>query len=312
MSALACQDVGRRYGDRVALDHVSLTVAPGEVVAVLGPNGAGKSTLMQICGGLIRPTEGTVNVLGTDVVRDATRVRQTVGLLLGDAGLYDSMTVKGYLHFFARCYGLPDDAAVQRIHILLTEMGLCDRAASRLATLSHGMRQHVALARALLHDPRVLLLDEPTNGLDPSAAARFRDRISALRRDARAILLSTHLLHEAEALGDRIMILDRGRVVAFDSPANLKRHLSGDLERVQIRLAAPGGIELQWWTGIAIEDVRLQGNVLAYSAAEPAVVNPKVIKRLSELGATIITVEIVGGTLEAAYLSVVHRVGQAS
>ena len=305
-AVLDCRSATRRYGTRTALAEATLTVEPGEIVAVLGPNGAGKSTLVRLCAGLIGLTEGTVTVLGLDVTDDASRVREHVGLVLGDAGFYDAMTLRSYLTFFARSYGMTRTAAAGRVAVLLEELGLSDRAGSRLGSLSQGMRQKVALARALLHEPELLLLDEATNGLDPEAAARFRAEISRLRSDRRGIVLCTHLLHEADELADRVVVLQEGRIIAADTPARLKQASQSGVREVVIEVTGGKRVDPKDLTGFGPKDLVVYGSLLRYRTADPEGVNPQVIAALVGAGHGIVQVTTQTSTLEEAYLSLVR------
>lgn len=310
---LDCRGATRRYGDRVALQDVSLTVAAGEVVAVLGPNGAGKSTLVRLCAGLIGMTAGSISVLGLDVGTQPDRVRENVGLVLGDAGFYDAMTLRSYLVFFARSYGMTRADAEDRVSDVLVQVALSDRARSRLGALSQGMRQKVSLVRALLHEPALLLLDEATNGLDPEAAARFRDEISALRSSNRAIVLCTHLLHEADELADRVVILQDGRAIADETPTGLKQAAPGALRLVAIDLLPSGGDpDIAALAALGAQDVALSDQRLTFRSADPTRINPQVVAFLVRGGHEVVQVTTQEQSLEAAYLSRVRPHGGAA
>lgn len=306
-----CRDLTRRYGTFTALESVSLSVAPGEIVAVLGPNGAGKSTLMRVCAGLIGPSGGTATVCGVNVQQDPGRVRAQVGLVLGDSGFYDAMTVHAYLTFFGQCYGLGKADSAARTADLLAHFELADQSKSRVSSLSQGMRQKVALARALLHEPDVLLLDEPTNGLDPAAAARFRADITALRSASRGILLCTHMLHEADELADRVVILQGGRAVAYETPSALKLSAAGGRHRVRLVLSESSRPKRRDFAGLELDELVLDGNIVSYETADVVKTNPAVVKKLVSAGLGVVTVEAVGNTLEAAYLAIVAPNGTA-
>ena len=209
----------RRFGTRVAVEDVTLTVAAGEIVALLGPNGAGKTTTLRMLAGLLAPTSGGGSVAGVPLTAapDA-ELRARVGLLTETPGLWDRLSVWTNLLTCARLYGVSDAAA--RVRAVLDRVGLADRASDVTAVLSKGLRQRVAIARALLHAPPVLLLDEPTSGLDPAAARDVRRHIVELARDGAAVIVCTHNLGEAEALADRIAIL-KTRLLAVDTAQGL-------------------------------------------------------------------------------------------
>ena len=230
-------DLGRRFstanrlrkrGPLVdALEDVSLAVEAGEVHGLLGPNGAGKTTLCKILSTVLLPTTGTARVLGHDVVTETAAVRRLVGIVFGgERGLYTRLTARQNLRYWAALYLLPGAEGNRRADELLERVGLTDRADSRVETFSRGMKQRLHLARGLIADPPVLLLDEPTTGMDPLAAREFRSMVNELRVEGRTILLTTHDMVEAEAVCDRVTLIDRGRVLATESPRTLGRWLS--------------------------------------------------------------------------------------
>lgn len=304
---LECRGASRMYGDRLALDDVSLTVDAGRIVAVLGPNGAGKSTLVRLCAGLIGLTSGSVSVLGLDVGTQADQVRRHVGLVTGDAGFYDGMSVQAYLTFFARSYGMDRAGAAARVGEVLEQVRLPDRATSKVGALSQGLRQRVSLARALVHEPALLLLDEATNGLDPEASAQLREEIAQLRTSARAIVLCTHLLHEADALADRVVILQDGRAIADETPARLKKGGPGAARTVLVELGPGPAPDLAALAALGAGQASLDGPVLRYVTEDPAATNPRVIAALTSTGSSVIQITVDEPTLEAAYLARVRR-----
>ncbi len=218
----------RKRGPLVeALHDVSLAVEAGEVHGLLGPNGAGKTTLCKILSTVLLPTSGTARVMGHDVVSETAAVRRLVGIVFGgERGLYTRLTARQNLRYWAALYLLPGPEANRRADELLERVGLTDRADSRVETFSRGMKQRLHLARGLIADPPVLLLDEPTTGMDPVAAREFRAIVHELRVEGRTILLTTHDMVEAEAVCDRVTLIDRGRVLATEPPRTLGRWLS--------------------------------------------------------------------------------------
>ncbi|WP_431776344.1 ABC transporter ATP-binding protein [Streptomyces cucumeris] len=218
-----------RGRDHLALDSFDLRVEEGEVHGLLGPNGAGKTTLCRILSTVLLPTGGTAEVLGHDVRTEADVVRRTVGIVFGgERGLYGRLTPRQNLRFWGALYGLGGKELRRRTDALLERTGLSGRADDRVDTMSRGMKQRVHIARGLITDPPVLILDEPTNGMDPVAAHDFRAMITELRTDGRTVLLTTHDMGEAEALCDRVTLVDRGRVIATETTdsvgALLARH----------------------------------------------------------------------------------------
>jgi len=212
----------KRYGHLVALDSISFKAQNGEIVGFLGPNGAGKTTTMRILTGYMPPTSGTARVAGHDVLEDSMAVRHHVGYLPETVSLYRDMTVRGYLTFMAQLRHVQKPS--RRVDEVLERVGMHERARSLIRNLSKGMRQRVGLAQAIVHDPEVLILDEPTLGLDPHQVQDLRQLIRELGR-TRTVMLSTHILGEAEQICDRVIIIDRGRIVAENTPRELRDSL---------------------------------------------------------------------------------------
>jgi ABC-2 type transport system ATP-binding protein len=212
-----------------ALSMVNLEVKPGELFGLLGPNGAGKTTLTKILATLLLPTSGEARVLGLDVTRDATAIRQRIGLVLGgERGLYNRVSARENLRYFGELYGVAPDIREKRIDSVLAQFDLTEAADRRVEEFSRGMKQKLHLARGLLHEPELLFLDEPTIGLDPKSARDLRKRIRALSAEGVTIFLTTHYMFEAEELCQRIAVLSRGRIVAQDTVAGLRRLVGGD------------------------------------------------------------------------------------
>jgi ABC-2 type transport system ATP-binding protein len=213
----------------VAVEDISFDVKRGELFGLLGPNGAGKTTTVKMLTTLLLPTHGTARILGLDVVRQTAEVRKHIGFAFsGSRGLYNRLTAIQNLKYFAELYELDPQVTHQRIPQLLKLVGLADRGNDKVETFSSGMVQRLHLARALLHDPEVLFLDEPTVGIDPIGSRELRQTIKNLISLGKTILLTTHYMAEAEELCQRIAIINRGRIVALDSPEALKRRISGD------------------------------------------------------------------------------------
>jgi ABC-2 type transport system ATP-binding protein len=220
------------YGARRAVDSLTFEAEQGEILGFLGPNGAGKTTTMRILTGYMPPTEGEASVAGYDVVSDSIEVRRRVGYLPETVPLYTDMTVFDYLKFMADLRHIPN--AEDRVDETLEWVGMGDRAEGYIGNLSKGMRQRIGLAQALLHRPEVLILDEPTIGLDPSQVVDVRKIVREIGKE-RTVLLSTHILSEAQQICDRVLIINKGRIVAEDTPANLQASLIGS-ERGMLRV----------------------------------------------------------------------------
>lgn len=221
--AVELRELTKRFGTFTALDSLTLSVARGEVFGVLGPNGSGKTTTINILSGLSKPSSGHAIVLGFDVTRDPRAVRATLGAVPQETALYEELSAWSNMVFHADLYNVPARERDGRIRALLDLVQLTDRLASRVSTFSGGMKRRLALARALLHDPQLLFLDEPTLGVDVQSRRALWDYILGLKIQGKTVLLTTNYLEEANALCDRLAILDHGKLVALDTPANLKQ-----------------------------------------------------------------------------------------
>ena len=240
-TVIALDGVVRRFVDVTALDGVDLRVERGEVVGLLGHNGAGKTTTVRTIAGVLPPDDGTARVLGLDPVDDGPRVRARLGVLPAKPIVDSRLTAEGNLRLAAELFGVPRADVAGRIDDLLHRFELGARAHERVDGFSTGMRQRLSLARVLLHEPDVLLLDEPTSALDPVAARGVRDLLADLARGHdRTIVICTHDLHEAEQLCDRVVVLERGRVVAAGTPQQLRQEHGQAMLHVQLRAADTG------------------------------------------------------------------------
>lgn len=237
--AIEADRLGRRYGDVVAVESVSLSIAEGEFFALLGPNGAGKTTTMHMLTTLVTPTTGSASVMGYDVVRDAALVRRSLGMVFQDPALDDRLTAEENLEIHAVLYGVPRKQVKSAIQAALVWASVADAGKRRVRSFSGGMKRRLELARALMHSPRVLFLDEPTIGLDPQGRRNLWEKIAQLQSAGMTVLMTTHNLPEAEAC-DRVGIIDRGKLVAIGTPTDLIKAHGGrdgaDLEDVFIAL----------------------------------------------------------------------------
>jgi ABC-2 type transport system ATP-binding protein len=287
----------RRFGSRIAVENVSFDVARSEIVTLLGPNGAGKTTTMRMLGGLIAPTSGSVTIDGI-ALTPATggTLRGRIGFLTEAPGLWDRLTVRENLRVYAGLYGISrPERAIDRV---LELFALSDRGSTRAAELSKGMRQKVALGRALLHEPTVLLLDEPTSGLDPEVTRGVRRLLEDLRSQGCAILVSTHNLDEAERLADRVAVL-QGRLLALDRPAQLRRRLTTG--RLLVGLAGDAGRLLD--TARSFDPAAsIDGGALAVTLRDTDRETPALVRALVAAGADILEIHSEVPALEDAYL----------
>lgn len=229
-------DLTKNFGRLVAVDHVSLSVREGEIFGLLGPNGAGKTTTLSMLATLLKPTEGTAEVDGHDVLREPGAVRRTIGIVFQDPSSDDILTGKENLYLHALMYGVENSIRQQRIREVLRLVDLEERANGLVKTYSGGMRRRLELARGLLHKPKILFLDEPTLGLDPQTREHIWRYIRRLvDQEGVTVILTTHYMDEAEYLCDRVAIIDDGKVVALDTPEQLKQIIGGDVIRLRIR-----------------------------------------------------------------------------
>lgn len=304
MDAIQTQQLSRRFGDHVAVDGLTLTVPAGRVFGFLGPNGAGKTTTVRMLCALIAPTSGGAAVAG-HALSDPGAVRRAVGILTEAPGLYEKLSALQNLIFFGRLYDLAAPQARAQAERYLRMFDLWGRRDDPVAGFSKGMRQKVAIARALLHDPAIVFLDEPTAGLDPAAARTVREVIKALRAEGRTIFLTTHNLPEADELCDLIGVFHT-RLLRLDTPANLRAAMFG--RGTLLRLAPP----LEPWRDLVaalpfVAGVELRDDALAVRLADPDAQNPALIRALIQAGAPLRYVEPLDHSLEDVYLGLVNR-----
>lgn len=294
------------YGSFPAIQDLTFHARPGEIVGFLGPNGAGKTTTLRVLAGYMPPSSGTARVAGFDVIDESLEVRRRVGYLPETVPLYPEMSVFEYLVFMGslrRVANLED-----RVAEVIDEVGLEDRSASFIGNLSKGLRQRVGLAQALLHRPEVLILDEPTIGLDPAQIIEVRRIIRELGRD-RTVLLSTHILPEAQQVCGRVLIINRGRIVAEDSPANLQARLAG-AERLTV-VANARGEELQRLLeplpGVVSVRVGQGEGEVEVATAPGQDVRPQVARRVVEAGFDLLELRKAGLSLEDIFLQLTRE-----
>jgi len=298
------ENLRKQFNDFLAVEDVSLNVKAGEVLALLGPNGAGKTTTVRMLTSVLRPTSGKARVAGYDVEEQPNQVRASVGILTEQHGLYERMPAEDYLLFFGEIYNLDFPTRRDKTSQLLEEFGLVEFRKRRIGEFSKGMRQKLALARALLHNPPVLLLDEPTSAMDPESARLVRDSIRVLRSANRAILICTHNLAEAEELADQIAIIRRGKIIVQGSPGALKQRLLGPAE-YEVRL----GVALNGHIPVLPEGAALTHkgiDTVRYRTEHPEQVNPSLLQSLFAQGFPVISLQEVPRSLEQVYLQAVN------
>jgi ABC-2 type transport system ATP-binding protein len=288
------------YGARRALHNITFHANQGEIVGFLGPNGAGKTTTMRILTGYMPPTDGEVTVAGYDVVEESLEVRKRVGYLPETVPLYTDMTALEYLKFMADLRHIPDSE--DRAYETLESVNLKDRANSYIGNFSKGMRQRVGLAQALIHRPEVLILDEPTIGLDPNQVVEIREVIREIGKD-RTVLFSTHILSEAQQICDRVLIINKGKIVAEDTPENLQSRLVGS-QRVVLRVRGETDDlagKVKKIKGVRDVESKADGSVeFEFSAGQD--VRPQVAKAVIQGGYDLLEMRAVGMSLEEIFL----------
>ena len=307
MAVVEAVELTKRFGTITAVSGVSFQVHEGEVLALLGPNGAGKTTTVRCLAAILQPTAGHVRVAGYDTRVAPRQVRRLVGLLTEFPGLYGRMKPMEYLDFFGAMHGLDGQTRRQRAEALLKQFGLWHARDRRLGQFSKGMRQKMALVRALIHAPRVLFLDEPTAALDPEGAYQVRQAIADLRRQGHTILLCTHNLVEAETLADRLLIIHEGRIVARGTVEELKEQVLGPpVFRVRLADRLDGALDA---VREVVEPLDWDADGFRYRTTAPEQTNPAVLARLHATGVRVISLEPEPRRLEDVYL---HLMGAVS
>lgn len=302
---IQARSLSRSFEGRTAVTDLSFTVPTGKLCALLGPNGAGKTTTIRMLLGLLRPDGGSALVAGVELPGpdgDGARLRARAGLLTETPGFYDRMSGIENLELFGRLYGLDPATLRSRIEGWLRRLDLWEARERPFATWSKGMKQRLALIRAVLHEPTVIFLDEPTAGLDPAGAREVRDLILEFKREGRTILLSTHHLAEAETLADLIGIL-RQRLLAFGTPAEL----TAAPPEIEIRIEGDAGplVEpLQRFPGVVA--CKVAGGALLLTVTDPGRDTPALVRELVTRGASVLAVKPVSPSLEEVYLRAVH------
>ena len=301
------RDLTRSFGSVVAVDHLTLTIPEGEVFGFLGPNGAGKTTTVRMLTGLIGKSDGEARIDGQTVGDDdaSLAVRREIGLLPENVGLYEDVSAYENLDYFGRLYDCPEPTRRANVERLLRMLGLWERRDAPVGTFSKGMKQKVALARALVHDPKVLFLDEPTANLDPESTKTVREFLLELKKEKRTIFLTTHNLDEAQRVCDRIGIM-RTRLIAVGTPSELKG--TAGRRQTAVELASLDPTLLTNVQGrLAGRRVEANGRTLLVDVTEPDQENPDVVAAVVAAGGRVLRVTDQAPSLEDAYLKLVHE-----
>lgn len=301
------ENLTRKFGTLTAVDNLTLHVDEGEVFGFLGPNGAGKTTTVRMLCCLISKTSGKIRIgdFSDDTETNRLMIRKMIGLLPENVGLYDSLSAYRNLDFYARLYDVPFQEREESIKRLLGLLGILERKDDSVGTFSKGTKQKIAIARALIHNPKILFLDEPTANLDPEAAKTVRDFILELKKEKRTIFLNTHNLDEAERLCDRIGIL-KTKLIAVDSPMNLER--SQFRRKTVVHLVTVTGDVLEAMKKVkSVKNVRASGDKLILDVDDPEKDNPALVKAIVEAGGNVQYVTELKSSLEDVYLKLVRE-----
>ena len=298
------ESLTKRFKNTIAVENLSIHIHEGEVFGFLGPNGAGKTTTVRMLSSLISPTSGTAIVNGFQVGQKDTDIRRTVGILTETPGMYDNLSAEFNLEIYANLYEVKDPKG--QVEKYLRMLGLWDRRMDEAGTFSKGMKQKLAIARALLHEPRILFLDEPTSALDPEAALLVREFIAELRKEGRTIFLCTHNLDEADRLCDRIGVF-KTQLLALDTPQKLRSQLFGRKVVFHLLRADPALEKLASALPF-VTNARLVDNKLVITLDDPDIHNPEIIRKLVGAGADIQFVGELRHSLEDVYMQLVKNV----
>ncbi|MCL4250250.1 MAG: ABC transporter ATP-binding protein [Anaerolineae bacterium] len=294
----------KRYGTRVAVDNISFKANSGEIVGLLGPNGAGKTTTMRVLTGFMPPSAGSATIAGYDIMRESASARGQVGYLPERVPVYPDMTVHGYVAFWAKLRGVRNPRA--QADVALEHVQLSDRRNTLVRNLSKGMRQRLGLAQALVHNPPVIILDEPTIGIDPQQVIEVRDAVRELGQD-HTVLLSTHILSEAEQVCDRVIIINKGHIVAQGKPAELRRKLQPEMHLYVVLGGKKDRGEKLLRSIPGIEAVEAAGEGFNVRVKKGADIRTELIDQALHAGYTIQEMRPVMMTLENMFLDIIGR-----
>ena len=298
---LSANQLQKSYGERRAVDGVSLSVAPGQILGLLGPNGAGKSTMLGMIAGLITPDGGSITINGRSLADDAAAFKRSLGLVPQELALYEELGALRNLELFGSLYGMAGASLRGRAGAALELVGLTERARDKPSTFSGGMKRRLNIAAALVHDPDVLLLDEPTAGVDPQSRNAIFDNLEQLKRNGKALIYTTHYMEEAERLADRIVIIDHGKVVASGTLAELYRLLPTS---ASLQLECEGAFDpaaLLSLTGVS--GARRAGDQISVATNDLAGVTPAVLQALTAAGCRVRALQSGRASLEDVFLS---------
>ncbi|MGP8125880.1 MAG: ABC transporter ATP-binding protein [Nitrososphaerales archaeon] len=300
------ENLTKKFGDLTAVDGVTLRVEEGEVFGFLGPNGAGKTTTVRMLCCLISKTSGDARIADYEVGNgaDSLKIRKIIGLVPDNVGLYDDMTAYDNLDFYAKLYGCTETQRKENIGRFLKLLGLWEKKDVAAGTFSKGMKQKLAIARALIHEPEVLFLDEPTVNLDPESSKTVRDFLLELKKEKKTIFLNTHNLDEAQRICDRIGILNT-KLMAIGTPEELEQSVRG--RKTVIHLEQVSDAILSALKKLPLRNMTRDGNSITIDVANPESENPAIVRAIVEAGGDVRSVSVSSSTLEDAYLKLVRE-----
>jgi ABC-2 type transport system ATP-binding protein len=311
MFSITAEGLTRKFNAFTAVDHLSLEIGEGEVFGLLGPNGAGKTTTLRMLACLISPTEGSATIAGYDIRREPLKVRQSVGILTENPSLYERLTAYENMDFFAEAYGLNNPQERHgRIQELLEFFSLWDRRNDKVATFSKGMKQKLAIVRAIVHKPTVLFMDEPTAGLDPESAKEIRDLMRTLsRQEKRTILLCTHHLEDAEKLCNRVTIMNKGRTIIVGTPEELREKTSGKpIIQVTLRTVNKKIIDaVERNSQVKKVTVNPSDSCLTITVEDTKIATPEIVRDIVNADGRILSVNVLRPSLEEVYLKLIKE-----
>ena len=309
MHGIDAENLSKKFGNLLAVDSLTFSIREGEIFGLLGPNGSGKTTSIRMLTSLIAPTSGSARVNGYDVVKDPLKVRESVGILTENPSLYERLSAYENLDFFAQAYGISEkEDRRSRIREILDFFGLWERRNDKAGNFSKGMKQKLAIARALVHKPQIIFLDEPSSGLDPASAKEIRELIERMGKlEKRTILLSTHHLEDAERLCSRVMIISQGKKIAIGTPEELGR-MTGNADMIEITIWGDAG----HIAGLVREDENVisaetVSNRIRITLKNPDISTPEIVRKIVNSGGSILSVTRIKPSLEEAYLKLTGR-----
>jgi len=307
-NAIQIQDLHKDFGEVYAVKGVSLDIQGGEIFSLLGPNGAGKSTLISMLSCLLAPTKGDALVMGHSILREPMAVKASIGVVPQEVALYEDLSARENLNFWAKMYGLRGATLRQRVDQVLEVVGLVDRQKGRVGKFSGGMKRRLNIGVALLHQPQVIIMDEPTVGIDPQSRRNILDSVKAFNQEGMTVLYTTHYMEEAQELSDHIAIMDQGQVIAQGTHDELVQ-IVGELDRVRLTLNAPPGPLVERWRAMAgVQQVSATDGELTLLVDDSNRVLPDLFESANQADTRITSVDVQEPNLEAVFL---HLTGRA-